>query len=269
MIKEVLRFPGRSGDDDKKSKPEAALVGPNGTPVKAPLGPRVLLVGRAGSGKDTAADQIMLGFSRVEMQQVFGLPGLQPVRVFRQLSSTGCDPVVQIALAEPIKRAISSAFDIPPAALYDRERKDKPGVPGSDIHSPRDLCVALGMGMREKLFADVWLDLLLYRHRRLEDHSPDTMSIVSDVRMPNEFYKLRAAWQGRVLCIGLHGRGDGVDNEAEDAIDELVDKCDVQIYNGPDVSLEDFGRKVREAVLHWFPGLAGLLTVELDRPPKD
>lgn len=244
-------------------KPEASsgLVHPNGVPILPEPGPRVVFVGRAGAGKDTAALQLGQGFC---VEKTWTQPDgtVQPYAEWREVSSTGGPPYCQLAIADPLRAMASAGFGIPAHVFEDRELKEKPGIPGSDETSPRQLLRILGLALRDSISPDLLVKVLLYLDLQLNDKSPDTTLAVTDCRFGNEFDALRDAWKHRALFIGIYGREPTTDaDRTEQEIDELLKRCDLTIYNGPDVPLEDFGRKIRESVLHWFPQLNGRLVV--------
>ncbi len=235
------------------------LKGPNEVEHYENDGPRILFVGRAGSGKDTAAsaignamvEEIPLDENPMAMSGM-NLEGAPTPKRWKRLTKDGNPPFSQIALADPIRSMVSSGFNVSMDILFDPQAKNEAEVGLAMGASPRRLMQLVGQSLREGIGEDIWLEYLIKTASNIESQSPHTALAVTDVRYANEFDKLRDAWATRVLAIGISGRGAEVEShESEDQVDDLVKRCDIEIDNSG--SVEDFERKVVEAVDHWFP----------------
>ena len=116
------------------------------------------MVGRAGAGKDTAADILK-----------------------RNLEEDGWNVSVS-AFASPIKEALGLVFLLPPRHFHDRDLKEKP-MDELYGRSPRELCQWFGTNvMRDGVDSDIWLNRMW---RFVEISEFDTF-IITDVRFMNE-----------------------------------------------------------------------------------
>jgi len=110
------------------------------------------LAGRAGSGKNTAADILC------EL-----MPGAR-----------------QIAFADPLKRIAADLYNLHPNQLIDREWKEQV-IPEWGL-SPRQILQRLGTEVGRQIHPETWTR---YVARQIEAR-PAVDWIVTDVRMPNE-----------------------------------------------------------------------------------
>lgn len=146
----------------------------------------------------------------------------------------------EIALADPLKRAVADIFAIPPGVMEDRARREEP-LPHWPGWTPRKLLQFVGTEcLREKIAADVWVRSCVLHVRRL---GPGRYT-VPDVRFPNEAEGLRSAFGDgfrlvKIVRPGCDG-SVGIPGHASEAHD--LDGCDATIAN--DGTVEDMLRAV-------------------------
>lgn len=116
----------------------------------------VLLIGRAGAGKDS---------------------------VCNILCETWKDrKILRLGFADRIKESLSKTFHVPLHYFHDRILKEQPL---DKLHgmSPRDACKKYGLIMRKHFWDSVWLDHVITQIKQDEEHD---LVIVTDGRFLNE-----------------------------------------------------------------------------------
>ena len=204
------------------------------------------LVGKAKSGKDTAATLI---------EQICNIKGVS---------------VEREAFANAI-REIGRIFGFPEETLTCQELKESYLHPLFNI-TPRKFMQMVGSDLfRDHLDKDCWVKLILQkinaladdakksynevaRHYEDERWAPDSVMIITDVRFPNEVDMIRSQG-GFIVKIERTNGGDSDDawrqHESEKYIDEI--KPDIIWYNNESSAEEwmgeaakDFGKFCRE-----------------------
>lgn len=122
----------------------------------------ILLVGRKGSGKDTAASMLLPYFE----------------------SHTRL-----LSFAAPIKETLVTLFGFPDLSYFnDQDKKERMWPEYCKSHTPRDLMVWFGTDVIRKTFgATFWIDRLKTEVRKMG--AADTV-IVTDARFPNEITEM-------------------------------------------------------------------------------
>jgi hypothetical protein len=169
------------------------------------------MCGKAGSGKDTVGDYLVLqyGFNR-------------------------------IALADPIKRLVKDVFVLDDHTVYDRVAREQP-LKNFPDWSVRKLLQYIGTELfRNHIDDSIWVKSLWYRIATNKKQN----FVVSDLRFTNELQFFREHMdKGDFLCIkvirpGYEGKV-GLDNHASEAYDLSGDR---EISN--DGSKKDLYNKV-------------------------
>lgn len=165
----------------------------------------LVLIGKAGAGKDTVADMIL------DMRQ-----SPRP-RAFR--------------FSEPLKEAVGTIFGWSPRMLgvlaYKEEKFDKPmkTIDGRNLWTRREVLQYIGTDVFRMMDADVWINAAL-RNANSQANAFDTNGFIcTDCRFPNELGALAKHFSS-VYVVRLVKVG-GVQSEAaahssETAIDNLV-----------------------------------------------
>ena len=145
--------------------------------------------GRAGSGKDTAANILIQH-----------------------------DHFVPISFAKPLKEICTLAFMLDVDAFTNREKKEK--VDDRWGLSPREMCQKLGTDFFRKLDDEFWI-----KRARIQVHESTENCIFTDVRFPNEADFIRKELKGIVVFIDADKR---LGCSEEDAI-HPSEKCVYEI----------------------------------------
>ena len=116
----------------------------------------IAIVGKKGSGKDTIGNIIK---------------ELDPE--FRQYSFAG-----------PIKKVITTVFDIPNSQLEGRKEKETP-IEKWYNKSPRDLMKEVGDAFKEKFGRDIWIKILF------DNIKNENKVVITDLRFKNEYDECR------------------------------------------------------------------------------
>ena len=123
-------------------------------------------MGKAGSGKDTAADYLM--------------------------GESGWD---RIALADPIKRIVKDAFALDHDTVYDRHLREQPLENWPDW-TVRKLCQYVGTELfRTNIDPDIWVKSL---HYKIKMEPPTKNWAITDIRFPNELRYFKSNCEGFV-----------------------------------------------------------------------
>lgn len=214
------------------------------------------LVGRAGSGKDTIAEQLILNHN-----------------------------FVRVAFADKLKEIISDAFDIPLHYFNDRDKKNEPHpnicqrylmekfggihelsdwfggvvaelvpeyrdcpdaagalviyvfldeaiIPKNTAISPRQAAQNLGTeGFRQNIKDSIWLDYAIAAAKKQADSGKSV--VVTDVRFKNEFEAIVAA-SGEMIGV-FRDSSEKYSHASETSIDELVSRAIVAIDNNESI----------------------------------
>lgn len=159
------------------------------------------LTGKAGAGKDTIADRLVLnhGFCKV-------------------------------ALAAPMKEALNRLFGFDPSDWYDREWKEQPIA--SIGKSPRQLAQTMGTEWgRNAINENLWILLATRKMAEVESFHKDTFGqnipgfVVPDVRFENEARWIRSRsgiiWhvrRGAALPVAAHLSESGISEAIGDVV---------------------------------------------------
>lgn len=177
------------------------------------------MIGKAGSGKDTAADHLVSKYG-----------------------------FVKIAFADPLKRSVQMVFNIDDETMYNREKREEPLAewPGWSV---RKLLQFVGTELfRNNIDEDIWVKNCASRSIN------NNLSVISDVRFKNEVGNFRTILNAKGRKIKfikverpnlVNGAPSGIQNHASEAhVDEL--EYDYLIVN--DGSLSDLYKKIDEIV---------------------
>lgn len=185
------------------------------------MGRIIGITGHAGAGKDTAAD----------------------------ILATWLD-AQKLALADPLKRFCREVYDFTEEQLWGPSAKrNEPDpryrrVDGSCL-TPREALQTLGTEWGRRCYEDTWIDLGV---RRAQEIAVARHAIITDVRFPNEFIKIRCAG-GLLLRIRRPGCGGAVGlagHASEAAQDDIPDATfDAVILN--EGTLGDLQRRLLDA----------------------
>lgn len=191
------------------------------------------LCGYKGVGKDSVASRISWGRSGVRF----------------------------IALADPIKEAVRSWFDMPnvygPSALREWEDRRYPyrfedGREG--YLTPRYVLQQLGTEFGRRLYPDIWINIALRHAAKLLDQDDDgtgspncaSLVVITDVRFVDEARRIREAG-GAVWRITRPGYGaSGHGSEVEQGSLAMTGQVTAEICN--DGTLADLEMRVKEAL---------------------
>lgn len=177
------------------------------------MGILIGLTGRAGSGKDTAADALVEQFGFVKM-----------------------------AFAAPLKRTASVLFNLPECYFHDRDLKEKP-LEDWDNLSPRHMLQLLGTESVRNVFGDnFWIKRWISEYGQM---TCDTNVVVTDVRYNNEAEAIRSLG-GVIIHVRRPGE-NGLDSSAgshssEKGVD-FNSRRDSWVNNTG--SIEDLHKKMR------------------------
>lgn len=140
-------------------------------------------------------------------------------------------------LAAPIKTAAREWFDLTRDQVeginYDREQP----LEGWDGLTVRRILQTIGTEVGRNVHPDVWVRLLLKRHRRAQLESPKSVvTVVPDVRFRNEVEWIRK--EGGCIVYIVRPGFESDDGHASEAhIEELGQKADHAVLN--DGALDD------------------------------
>lgn len=172
------------------------------------------LTGRAGAGKDTIADRLVINFG-----------------------------FTKLAFAAPMKEALNQMFGFDPSSWYDRTWKETT-LPGIG-KSPRQLAQTLGTEWgRDTINPDLWI--LLANRAMVEEEAWQMQTIgqkpagfvIPDVRFENEARWIRG--QGGTIWHVLRGGIGGVNpHVSESGIAEEIN--DVVIFNNNTLAMLEQG----------------------------
>lgn len=164
-----------------------------------------------------------------------------------------------IALADPIKDAVRSWFDMPgvygDSSLREQEDRRYPHrfEDGREGYlTPRYVLQQLGTEFGRRLYSDVWIDIALRRAMRLASegrffaHDAVALVVITDVRFVNEARRIREAG-GAVWRITRPGYGtSGHGSEVEQGSSAMTKLVTAEICN--DGTLSDLEKRVEEAL---------------------
>jgi hypothetical protein len=196
----ALELDGPGEEDGPWAEGWADRTGCSGIVVAAPSLPQLIgLTGRAGAGKDTAADHLVRQYG-----------------------------YKKFALAGAMKRGLNAMFGWCDADWEDRKWKESPNA-ALGGRSPREAAITIGTEWgRNMIDSDVWLRPL-YQYM---ESSPQVRIVVTDVRFNNEASAI-VALGGRVWLIrGPAARVVSINHKSERGVDDIwVDS--IIINDGP------------------------------------
>jgi len=173
-------------------------------------------VGRAGAGKDTAADVI-----------------------------ESCNPgkMLRMSFAKPLKDICTMAFMLEPDALIDRVKKET--VDPRWNMTPRQMCQRLGTDFFRKLDENFWIKRVRHEFETIDD--PNKIVVFTDVRFLNEALFIKNELQGKLYYIDSDFRLGYVNSivnvhESELQVYDIKSHVDEIIYNNH--SIEEFEKQV-------------------------
>jgi hypothetical protein len=154
------------------------------------------LVGRAGSGKDTAAD------------------------VFQSMKPTG---VSRVAFAQPLKEICSLSFLLDEDAFTDRKKKE--AVDPRWGLSPREMCQRMGTDFFRKIDPDFWIKRMDLNLKNMEESS---VVLFTDVRFINEAEYITGVLGGILVYIDADDRlGECGTHSSELGVYEILAVMDI------------------------------------------
>lgn len=163
------------------------------------------LTGRAGSGKDTAADYLVRHYG-----------------------------FIRASFAQPLKSMLERMLDdanVDYAYLYEPHLKNEP-IPGLCGVSARRMMQTLGTEWGRALHPAWWV-FLLERQLGLPDSPVHDRIVITDCRFPNE-----ADWlhqhRGKLVRLHRDAASPVAAHESEAHIDDLFTYCDI-VNNGDDI----------------------------------
>ncbi|MBS7812333.1 nucleoside/nucleotide kinase family protein [Roseococcus pinisoli] len=125
---------------------------------------------------------------------------------------------VRLSLADPIREMALVVLG-PIAPYRDWFSPEVKNVPVPELHgkTPTDLLIALGQGIRDRFYNDVWLDNLVARRKRAV-----RPVVCDDLRQPNEFDRFRSEGALLVKVVRDGAKPRGMDGLLEDREFDLV-----------------------------------------------
>ena len=186
--------------------------------------PVIGIAGRAGAGKDTAADVVeaVAGFER-------------------------------IAFADPVRAGLAAMFDGYGIGEYLQPGRKEEPIPGLHGHSARTLMQTLGTEWgRDRVNRNIWTQALVRQVRIAEELGAPGV-VIPDVRFPNEAYAVHSmggeVWRihaSERLGAGRHG------HRSELEVDLLVADQEVPNHRGLDEFRERVHTQLRDSVHRHF-----------------
>ena len=167
----------------------------------------VLLSGRKGVGKDTAADLLVRhhGFMKVAFADALRLMALDVVRTFMGYEHASMSWFTHRGAKEV------PMWDINEYQLANPQWADDPDTRIPVVHpsrrTPRQVMQVLGTDIvRRHVGANVWVDATIQRIQKAQAASAATRVVISDCRFPIEHARVRDAFpDARVIVLRLEG----------------------------------------------------------------
>ena len=173
------------------------------------------LVGRAGSGKDTAADVIQ---------------SMRPMGVSR------------VSFAQPLKEICSLSFLLDEDAFTDRVKKET--VDPRWGFSPREMCQRMGSDFFRKIDTDFWIKRMDLTLQNIQNTS--SVVLFTDVRFMNEAQYITDVLGGILIYIDADDRiGECGTHPSELGVYEILAVMDIFCILKNNSSLELFRENVQ------------------------